>query len=179
MVKMAEKEKEGIWGSKEPSSSLQRLDPEISGRCPSYVCVCSCHVPLNVSSPIPTTPCLGKRKAGRSPVKARTGRTAAGAAGSDARVFCTVFAGYIQPFIAVCSKAHLPLLLSALRLSFIPFGPRLLLPCFSSPGWANLSCSIPSSLSLLLALPVLDTNSLSLREPHKAWHTGVPFQALL
>lgn len=107
------------------------------------------------------------------------GRTAAGEAGSDARVFCTVFAGHIQPFLAVCSKARLPLLLTALHLNFIPFGPWLPLPCFSSPGRANLSCSIPSSLSLLLALPILDMSSLSLREPHRAWHTGVPFQALL
>lgn len=178
MVKRAEK-KEGILGSKEPHFSLQWLDLEIF-REMSFIPLCVL-LPCSSHHVMPHShyPCLGKRKPGRSLAKAKTDRTAAGAAGSDIRVFCTVFAGHIQPFTAVCSKAHLPLLFTALHLSFIAFGPQLLLPCISSPGWANLSCSIPSSLPLLLALPILVTNSLSLREPHRAWHTEVPFQALL
>lgn len=119
------------------SSWTQRF----SGRCPSYICVCSCPVPLTMLSPIPTTPALERERQGRSPAKASTGRTAAGAAGSDARVFCTVFLCHIQPFTAVCSKAHLPLLL------WLSISASLLLApssrCLASPLLAGPTSLVP------------------------------------
>lgn len=124
-------------------------------------------------------PCPGKRKARKKPSKGKHGQNSC----RSSWVRCqSILHSFSVPYSAI----HCCLLQSpspppalALHLSFIAFGPQLPLPCFSSPGWANLSCSIPSSLPLLLALPILDMNSLSLREPHRAWHTAVPFQALL
>ena len=164
-------EKEGIWGSGEPSSSLQWLDPKLFREMsflPLRRGLCSRPVPLPLLSPIPPPPALGcvafgKGKAGRSLVKAGAGRTAAGAAESDVRVFCTVFTGHIQSFTALCSKPHLPLRLATLHLSFIPFGPQLLLLRLSSPGWANLACSHPL-LSLPAACPACFGRELSITQ---------------
>lgn len=123
--------------------------------------LCSRPVPLPCSPPFPPWPHgLWEGKGRKEP---GAGRTAAEAAESDVGVFCTVFTGRIQSLTAVCPKPHLPLWLTALHLSFIPFGPWLPLPHLSSPGWANLSRSHPL-LSPPAACPACFGHELSVTQ---------------
>lgn len=56
------------WRRREFGALKSHLPPfsgwtqRFSGKCPFYLCACSCHVPLTIFYPIPTTPCLGLRK---------------------------------------------------------------------------------------------------------------------
>lgn len=75
MVTRAEKQEEGIWGSGEPSSSLQWLDPELF-REMSFLPLRAggCALALFLSPALPHSHrshvAFGKGKAGRSPAQA-------------------------------------------------------------------------------------------------------------
>lgn len=122
---------------------------------------------------------IGKGKTGRSPAKAGTGRTAAGTAESDIRVFCTVFTGHVWSFTAVFIQTLSPPLahesLSQLHSSWPPVPAALsLLSWLGQPLFSPSSPLYPRCLFCLFW-----TQTLSLKEPHRAWQNGVPFQALL